>query len=948
MTITKRLLLFATIFTLFSLTLNAQHRNCGSMHYLDQQIEQNPERKQALENIERHTQQWQNAGQRVNGVITIPTVVHVLYTSSASNISDAQIQSQIDVLNADFRRTNSDANNTWSQAADSEIEFCLASVDPNGNATNGITRTATTNSAFGTNDAMKFSSSGGVDAWPTGDYLNMWVCGIGGGILGYAQFPGGSAATDGVVCDYRYFGTMGTAQAPFDLGRTTTHEVGHWLNLRHIWGDGNCNADDFVSDTPTSDAANYGCASGHVSCNSTDMVENYMDYSDDACMNLYTQGQKNRMRALFDPGGFRASLLNSNGCGNGGGGGGGGGTTCTDNEVTLSITFDNYPEETAWSLADANGATVASGGTYGSQADGSTLNISLCLVDGCYDFTITDAYGDGICCQYGNGAYSLTDASGILVSGASFTSSETTNFCVGNSSGPTCTDGVQNGDETGVDCGGSNCPACPTCNDGVQNGNETGVDCGGSDCPACPTCNDGVQNGNETGVDCGGSDCPACPTCNDGVQNGDETGVDCGGSSCPPCGGGGGCTDNTVTLSITLDNYPEETAWSITDGNGSTVASGGTYGSQADGSTVTEEACLPDGCYTFTITDAYGDGICCQYGNGSYTLTGASGTLASGGSFGSSEATNFCVGSGGGGGPTCSDGIQNGDETGVDCGGSNCPPCGGGGGCTDVLINSNDFEAGWGIWNDGGSDCYRSTSATYAASGTRSARLRDNTSTSTTTTDNLDLTSFEDITVSFNYVGVSMDNANEDFWLQISTNGGSTFTTVEEWNRGDEFENNIPESDAVTIVGPFSSTTKLRFRCDASGNSDWVYIDDVVITGCTNGNRIDNNYVAPVVEEIAITEDVVQPITEQLFSKVLLSPNPAQDFINMKFESATAEDYRMMVTDLNGSILIDQSYQSIKGRNDIRIDASQYSSGLYLIHLIGDTQRITKKVVIAN
>jgi len=145
--------------------------------------------------------------------------------------------------------------------------------------------------------------------------LNMWICNIGGGILGYAQFPGsGSAATDGVAMSPQYFGTIGSAQSPFDGGRTTTHEVGHWLNLRHIWGDGNCNADDFVSDTPTSDAANYGCATGHVSCNTTDMIQNYMDYSDDACMNLFTQGQTDRMRALFDAGGFRASLLNSGGC----------------------------------------------------------------------------------------------------------------------------------------------------------------------------------------------------------------------------------------------------------------------------------------------------------------------------------------------------------------------------------------------------------------------------------------------------------------------------------------------------------------------------------------------------------------------------------------------------------------------------------------------------------
>ena len=221
---------------LSSMGLYAQSRNCGSMAYLQHQIDANPARLAALEAIENHTNLVMASEAVPSGVITIPVVVHVVYNNSTENISTAQIQSQIDVLNADFRRTNSDADGTWSQAADSEIEFCLATVDPNGNATTGITRTSTSVTAFGTNDNMKFNSSGGKDAWPAGEYLNMWVCDISGGILGYAQFPGGSASTDGVVIDYQYFGTIGTATSPFDLGRTTTHEVGHWLNLRHIWG----------------------------------------------------------------------------------------------------------------------------------------------------------------------------------------------------------------------------------------------------------------------------------------------------------------------------------------------------------------------------------------------------------------------------------------------------------------------------------------------------------------------------------------------------------------------------------------------------------------------------------------------------------------------------------------------------------------------------------------
>lgn len=256
-------------------------------------------------------------------VITIPTVVHVVYNTNVENISDEQVISQIDVLNADFRRLNSDADGTWTQAADTEIEFCLATVDPNGNPTDGITRTYTSRTSFALNDdSIKSSSTGGKDAWDTSEYLNIWVGTLQGGDLGYTQFPGGgSALTDGVVTTTTAFGT---ANAPngetfnlslyYNLGRTTTHEVGHWLNLRHIWGDGNCTADDFVQDTPTSDASNYDC-SNHVSCNTVDMVQNYMDYTNDSCMNLFTIGQKDRMRALFEVGGFRRSLLSSPGCG---------------------------------------------------------------------------------------------------------------------------------------------------------------------------------------------------------------------------------------------------------------------------------------------------------------------------------------------------------------------------------------------------------------------------------------------------------------------------------------------------------------------------------------------------------------------------------------------------------------------------------------------------------
>ncbi len=958
-----------------SLQLTAQ-RNCGSMDMLEIE-QQDPKQAERLRGIERHTQRYikdVKEGRASSAVVTIPIVFHVVYRTAAENLSDAEIMSQLQVLNDDFRRLNSDANNTWSQAVDTEIQFCLATTDPNGNATSGITRTQTTVNGFGTNDAVKFSAQGGKDAWPSSDYLNFWVCNIGGGILGYAQFPGGNAATDGVVNGSAYTGTIGSS-APFNLGRTATHEVGHWLNLRHIWGDGGCGVDDFVSDTPESDASNFGCATGHVSCGSTDMVQNYMDYSDDVCMNLFTAGQKARMQALFAPGGARASILNSTACGNapeptctdgtqngdetGVDCGGAtcpacpaeptcndgiqngdetgvdcGGSTCAacpcnGNGITISITLDNYPEETSWTINDANGSSVASGGTYAGQADGSTVTENVCLPDGCYDFVINDGYGDGICCQYGTGSYNLTDESGSsLASGGEFTNSETTNFCVGGGAGPTCSDGTQNGDETGVDCGGSSCPACPTCDDGVQNGDETGVDCGGS-CAPCISCDDGVQNGDEAGVDCGGSSCPACPTCDDGVQNGSETGVDCGGN-CPACPSG--CTENEVNVAITFDNYPGEISWEFVADDGTVAASGGNY----TGASASEDVCLPDGCYHFVISDSYGDGLCCQYGNGSYSVTDASGTLASGAEFTTGESTYFCLGDTPPG-PTCDDGVQNGDETGVDCGGSSCTPCDTGD-CTFAPLYYSTFENGWQVWNDGGIDARRSSADSDYAVGNYCLRLRDNTSTSVITTDSYDFSGYDELKIDFTYIARSME-AGEDFWLQLSTDGGATYSTEEAWVRGIDFSNLVRKNEAVTIAGPFSANTRLRFRCDASANNDMVYLDNIRISGCSNGNLM-----APSIET-PFRETEGAATTPARISDINVFPNPANEYLNVEYVTTDFAAVQVYVIDVTGKIVGQQLLNETTGEQRTQLDISQLSSGFYFIQLVSENSMMSKKFV---
>ena len=173
-------------------------------------------------------------------------------------------------------------------------------------------------------NAAKYDDTGGKQAWPATDYLNMWVVpnliADGDEILGYAQFPGESPLTDGVVLIYDAFGRVGgTLISGHHLGRTATHEIGHWLNLYHVWGDGDCSEDDFVNDTPRADAPHYGCVLNDNTCLDTpvdlvDMTQNYMDYSDDDCVHLFTNGQKNRARALFEPGGAKHSLTQSIGC----------------------------------------------------------------------------------------------------------------------------------------------------------------------------------------------------------------------------------------------------------------------------------------------------------------------------------------------------------------------------------------------------------------------------------------------------------------------------------------------------------------------------------------------------------------------------------------------------------------------------------------------------------
>lgn len=313
-------------------TSATRKRVCGMMehhHYLAQTDEAYQRNCREIERFSANAR-LRSAAERTS-ILRIPVVVHVIYNNAQQNISQEQIESQIEALNRDYRLNNADQSeipDVFSPlAVDTMIEFALAVRDPQGNATTGITRTYTSReefpynrfdqaAIFKLNQLIKRDEFGKV-GWPRDSYLNMWVCEIEGGLLGYASFPGESASTDGVVINHSAFGMNGTAQAPFNLGRTAVHEVGHWLNLLHIWGDDGvgCGGSDNISDTPNQASSNGGKPTfPKISCNNGpngDMFMNYMDYVDDAAMFMFTQGQLNRINDTLS--GPRAPLADSMG-----------------------------------------------------------------------------------------------------------------------------------------------------------------------------------------------------------------------------------------------------------------------------------------------------------------------------------------------------------------------------------------------------------------------------------------------------------------------------------------------------------------------------------------------------------------------------------------------------------------------------------------------------------
>lgn len=499
-------------------------------------------------------------------VITIPVVVHVVHDNKPvgveENISDEQILSQITVLNQDYRKMfGTPGYNTNPVGADVEVEFCLAQRTPDGQQTTGINRLNIPTPIMtipGWGDFFTWSMEDielnlkPNTVWDPEEYLNIWVVDeiLLGTVAGYAQFPvssglpgldGGSiseeAYTDGVVIAHYSFGSSdiyqeGTYMLPHDKGRTTTHEVGHWLGLRHIWGDtDSCIVDnidsfnDYCLDTPPANDANQGCSQTST-CNVPSMYENYMDYTNDVCQNIFTEDQKTRIRTVLENSPRRNTLATSSGCippstFDGKVGAIDIGGDC-DVAVYPVVTLSNVGVSTIITSAEIaygiNGETEQIFNWTGNLNLQSDVEITLPLVEfqDTSDFTVT-----------------LVSINGTI--------------------------------------------------------------------------DDNTLNNSKTVV-----------------------------KKFPSV-----YTSSTVMLSLTTDAWGDETSWELIDGNtGTIIDQGGNY---SGNQTITEAWQLADGCYTFIIYDGFGDGICCEYGQGSYTLTSGSQTIVSGGSFGASESTSFVI-----------------------------------------------------------------------------------------------------------------------------------------------------------------------------------------------------------------------------------------------------------------------------------------------------------------
>ncbi len=317
----KQILLSLTVLLLFSATLFSQeemvYRKLATQAIEARIKLENPAMVEEKSMLERFVYEQKNKIEFKK--ITIPVVFHILYNPGSFYVSSEQVMWQIEALNNDFSMNSLLAQNPDAldeehaqKAQDTEISFCLANTNPLGQQTTGIESVPSSANPWRTDDSFKYPENGGIAAWDTKRYLNIWVVSLGDQVSGYAQMPGGPAETDGIVIDYRFFGNTGLSNAAFNEGRTLTHLIGNYLGLYDLWGEYPC-SDDYVEDTPIHNAPNSECyPHQHVSTcdgNPVEMTMNFMDNTPDACAYLFTMGQKIRMQTFLSEGGPRSGLV---------------------------------------------------------------------------------------------------------------------------------------------------------------------------------------------------------------------------------------------------------------------------------------------------------------------------------------------------------------------------------------------------------------------------------------------------------------------------------------------------------------------------------------------------------------------------------------------------------------------------------------------------------------
>jgi chitodextrinase len=514
--------------------------------------------------------------------------------------------------------------------------------------------------------------------------------------------------------------------------------------------------------------------------------------------------------------------------------------------VTLSITLDNYPEETSWTLTNDGGQTIASGGTYGSQPDGSTVTETICLVDDCYTFTINDTYGDGICCGFGNGSYSLTNGGTVLASGGSFTSSEATDFCIGGSGADT----TPPTDPTGLSVSNEqDTQVTLSWNASSDNVGVTGYE----------VFSNGSSIGTVTGTSANVTGLSTCTTYSFGVRALDAAGNASGQDT----------ASGTTTGCSTADTTPPSDPTNLTVSNEQDTQVSLSWNASSDNVGVTGYEIFSNGSSIGTVTgttaNVTGLSACTTYSFGVRAFD------AAGNNSGQATASGTTTG------------------------------CSGGGGFTEGYF----FETGLDGWTDGGSDCARVASSTRSYEGSYSVRIRDNSGTaSSMTSPSYDLAGLASVEVTFFFYPNSMETG-EDFWLRY--NDGSGWQTVATYTSGTSFNNNSFYTATVTLDGGSTLLTngaQFRFQCDASANADRIYIDQVTVTGnAASGSNATEGTISTI-EEVMTIQRFDSPDDDEFDVKI--APNPASDIINVTAEEEIKE---VSIYSVDGKLLMHRVYE---------------------------------------